>query len=156
MSSATERLQTAAGRPPHPTPGTPRPQGRSLQDLGAGVGPGGALPERPRRRGDGYGTDWLTDQQRAELAQLVSALREAAPDTTGQAIRKPTAWARTTGMHRRFAYLLALDWRYLRRPQLANLERLVVALGLGADAAHILATSFPNAIAPDRTGDHST
>lgn len=129
----------------HPLP-TPEPAGapsRSLRDLGPRVGPGGTLPKADRY------TTRLSNDQKRDIALLVSALREASPVRTGEAIRRPTAWAKATGMHRRQASLLALDWRYLRCIQLDTLRRLVVAVGLGVEAADILARNFPHAIAPD-------
>lgn len=143
MSSDVDHLTQAAGSPPQPTPETTAPQGRSLQDLGAQCGTGGSLPRRDR-----YPVT-LTDEQREDIALLVAAIREAAPAATTRALRRPTRWCRETGLHRRFAALLALDWRYLRRPRVSSLERLVVAVGLGPEAASILADNFPQAIAPE-------
>ena len=111
---------------------------------GEGKAPDGSL----RSKGSTYASR-LTDEQRDQLAALVSEIHRLAPAAAAQAARRPYAWASKVGMHHRFGALLALDWRELRRPQPGSLERLVRALGLPPETAAHLASTYPHAISQE-------
>lgn len=152
-SSSADRLarwtklrDTPAGSAPQTTPSAGRPP---LAPFGGVRGDGKAPDGSLRSKGGSTYASRLTDQQRDQLAALVSELHRLAPVTAAHAARRPYAWARQTGMHHRFGALLALDWRELRRPRPDSLERLAIALGLTADTAAQLARTYPHAVATD-------
>ena len=155
-SSSAERLarwteRRNADTTPQATPGTEHSLARSLQERGSGSGPSGSSLRKggSRRKGtiDRY-PKILTDAHRAAITGVVEGLHQAAPEACAEAASQPWAWGKRNGMHPRFAFLIALDWRYLRRPRLDSLERLAAALGLPAELARQLAAAHPLAIAP--------
>lgn len=142
-SSSAEKLARWSSSPP----ASPRPRSAASLPMGAG-GRSEDEGTSSLKGGEPY-QRWLTPAHRDAVSALVEALRAAAPETTAEVIARPWAWAAEHELHPRFAHLVALDWRRLRRPRLESLERLVVALGLGPEAARILAATFPEAIAPE-------
>lgn len=155
-SSSADRLARWTSRrnadtTPQPTPGPEHSLSLSLQERGSESEPSGSSltkgGRRTRGKTDRYAAA-LTDAHRAALTSLVEGLRQAAPEACADAAKHPWAWGKRNGIHPRFAFLIALDWRYLRRPRLDSLERLAAALGLPAELARQLAAAHPLAIAP--------